>query len=499
MSVHDLMGKWKATAAGTNCKVPGCDRVLRSKESVSGLCNMHYLRLRRTGSLDLSPRVPVLKRKPPCRIEGCSQPVYEHRLCAAHRLQQQKAREAGCEVSGCDGVVRTKGLCSKHYNRVLRIGSTELPKNPGAGRSEHPLYLTWKKFIAVARRLNIEVCDKWKNDFWNFVADMGTRPTRAYSLIRIDEDGPYSSDNCMWATAAQRHAEQMKVVPLSSLTGDIIKPGIEKFLLPLALYLGTRSMGRVHRMWNFAIAMMHTECRSFGQGVLLSHNEDYAQLCGPEAKLQNSSLYSFFSRLRLNPSVTDNAPGLTDYVGEMMPTPFDLTPVSIVSAYKNCAPWRTFELPKKLRQRGGGNVPANHVKTAQRCYPYVVWEQSNPINRLTALVHACVPRGLPDEIRADVCQDLIVDLLSGDLAEDALVGSPRKYFQAKMKAYRYGDCFGSQSLDSELIDILQFDEAKKRFDEEVGQQLDEFERDEDEFKDYMEQTLSTKFKVTRAA
>jgi hypothetical protein len=49
----------------------------------------------------------------------------------------------------------------------------------------------------------ITICDRWRNSFVEFLADMGERPP-GKTLDRINVHGNYEPSNCRWATASEQ-------------------------------------------------------------------------------------------------------------------------------------------------------------------------------------------------------------------------------------------------------------------------------------------------------
>jgi hypothetical protein len=54
----------------------------------------------------------------------------------------------------------------------------------------------------------IGMCDRWRESFETFLADMGPKPSAQHSIDRVDNDGHYEPGNCRWATKKEQARNQ---------------------------------------------------------------------------------------------------------------------------------------------------------------------------------------------------------------------------------------------------------------------------------------------------
>jgi hypothetical protein len=83
-------------------------------------------------------------------------------------------------------------------------------------RCTNPKATNWPKYGGRG----IRFCDRWQ-DFANFLADMGPRPSRGHSIDRRDANGHYEPANCRLATDLEQ-ARNKRNTAVIEWRGEIV-------------------------------------------------------------------------------------------------------------------------------------------------------------------------------------------------------------------------------------------------------------------------------------
>lgn len=101
-----------------------------------------------------------------------------------------------CSVRECKRESVARGLCDLHYRRLLHHGDVEKGRPLDWGRREnHTLYNSWQW---IRRGRTISVDKSWRKDFWQFVKDVGDKPSERHTLDRLDATKPIGPTNFYW-------------------------------------------------------------------------------------------------------------------------------------------------------------------------------------------------------------------------------------------------------------------------------------------------------------
>lgn len=170
--------------------------------------------------------------------------------------------------------------------------------------------------------------------------------------------------------------------------------------------------------------------------------------------LKADELRWFWTRLWGEGKFIDSVVGLRDYIGTVCENrrdkrghpnrPYGLFSSDLVgfnSGFSTSGhlPWRT---PEWYEARKPVRLPKEPLT---EFYPYITAQPTEEHNFLIA-VDSLVPKALPNQTRADVCQDMIVAILSGDVTLENLKDGLPKYLKMFLKGSP--SKYGHLSLDA---------------------------------------------------
>lgn len=273
------------------------------------------------------------------------------------------------------------------------------------------------------------------SDALNFCA-VDLPPPRAPRQVPTPEDQTERAVRYNQNKAPYRRVATGRVINagFNYLSDLIVRPGIQKFLWPLLLYRGQMNPGHAHRLWNMALLMMASEAETLSDGIRLVNNPVFSQLCGPVRAPAKHTMWTFFGRLWENQDTADLIPGLREYVRSLELGPSGLTPIPLETSERYCAPWRISAHPKFDPDAPRPARPESGARNL--FYPYMIHDIGEPTegHELVKLVNSVVPHTLPEQWRADVCQELIVGILSGEVSRGAIHDHVAKFISGQFKA-----------------------------------------------------------------
>ena len=134
------------------------------------------------------------------------------KVVSGYAITSGNSRSCGClNREGTSKRSTTHGKSHTKINTIYlqMIARCYKPNNPG-----------YKRYGGRG----ITVCSRWLESFENFYADMGEPPT-GKTLHRVENNGEYSPDNCVWATFKEqaRNTRRNVILTIEGTTKTLIE------------------------------------------------------------------------------------------------------------------------------------------------------------------------------------------------------------------------------------------------------------------------------------
>ena len=137
------------------------------------------------------------------------------KLCECHGEPMQWVKLSRLRVGGYWRCAVKNREANRRHRQALDYSKKARERNRRFFAAQPPEYIGWRSMKARCLNPNVKafpdyggrgitVCERWRDSFDNFLADMGSRPSAKHSIDRIDNDGNYEPDNCRWVTASEQ-------------------------------------------------------------------------------------------------------------------------------------------------------------------------------------------------------------------------------------------------------------------------------------------------------
>lgn len=114
-----------------------------------------------------------------------------------------KSKRQACIAHG-----QNPGKIDHRIAKGMTLEEALKAKDRYTGAKAHPSYTHWNGIRSrclsdseCSKRYKgvVDICDRWKSDFWSFVEDMGEPPFSGATIERLDNSKGYDKGNCVWA------------------------------------------------------------------------------------------------------------------------------------------------------------------------------------------------------------------------------------------------------------------------------------------------------------